>query len=233
MKRVNPLGLTVNIFFLVRVLVQKIFGAARRLIAFLLWPIYRLRYSLPTTPLKINLCSGNVNLENYVNVDISPAADVRVDLSKMLLPFPAESADTVICISAINYFTFARGKEILTDVYRVMKPGGILRIAVQDLQLFAKHYLDRDQNFYFQKNPNGSDRFAGNTFAEKFSGFFNGYSSNGFGCQAFYDVETLSKYLDEIGFKNINKKACGESAIHGTEKFDNRPDQMFFLEANK
>ena len=78
---------------------------------------------------RINLCCGPVHLEGYINVDISKTADVILDLEREPLPFPDQSVDGVVCISAINYFTRQRGGEIIRDVYRVLKSGGIARFA--------------------------------------------------------------------------------------------------------
>ncbi len=183
--------------------------------------------------LKVNLCSGPVMLKGWVNVDISPMADITIDLEKELLPFEDESVDTLVCISAINYFTLQRGYEIIKDVYRVMKDDGIVRFATQDLRILAQKYLERDKEFFFQKLENGQDRFPGITFADKFSQWFYGFETGGKTCKYVYDYETLSLLFKKAGFEVVEEKKYLESEIPEIKLIDNRPEQMFFLEAKK
>ena len=89
---------------------------------------------------KINLCSGPVRIEDYTNVDLRPDADIVVDLEKELFPLQDNSVDIVVCVSGINYFTRQRAIEIVRDVHRILKPGGIARFSVQDLRIFAEKY---------------------------------------------------------------------------------------------
>jgi len=183
--------------------------------------------------LKLNLCSGPVKLDDYVNIDISPGADITLDLEKDLLPFPDNSADVIACISAINYFSHERAQEIVKDVFRVLKPGGIARFASQDLRILVAKYLNNDQRFFFEKLADGEDRFPGKTIADKFNGFFYGFYSGGKHCKYVYDFLSLKALFVEANFKHIEEKKYRESRITEVDKLDNRPEQMFFLEAVK
>ncbi len=182
---------------------------------------------------KINLCCGPVRLPGYINIDIAGDADVVLDLEKELLPFPDESVGTLVCISAINYFSRSRGLEIVRDVHRVLAPGGVVRFAVQDLRILASNYLHQNKAFYFEKLADGRDRFPGQTFADKFNEFFKGFQSCGKTCQFVYDFETLALAFREAGFSQVEQKDFRQSRIPQIELIDNRPEQMFFLEATK
>jgi MoaA/NifB/PqqE/SkfB family radical SAM enzyme/predicted SAM-dependent methyltransferase len=183
--------------------------------------------------LKVNLCSGVQRLPGYLNVDLE-GGDVNVDLEKSLLPLDDHSVDTLVCMSAINYFTFERARELTADMYRVLRPGGIVRVGVQDLTLLTYMYLARDEKFWFQKGADGNDRFPGKTFGEKLNGFFFGFPTAGDKrCKFVYDAETLTALLHDAGFEKVTQKGYRESDISGIEDIDNRPDQMFFLEAVK
>ena len=187
------------------------------------------RVAEPGEVLRINLCCGPVKLTGYVNIDIDPSADLVLDLEKTLLPFSDASVDVVVCMSAINYFTRERAQVIIRDVHRVLRPGGIVRFGVQDLRILAEKYLRRDTNFFFQRLPDGGSRFPGETFADKFSLW---YCRSGFG-KYVYDFETLALLFDRAGFVKIeNRKYC-ESALPEIDAIDNRPEQMFYLEASK
>jgi len=186
------------------------------------------------TSLKINLCSGPIRIDGYLNIDICAGSDIVLDLENELVPLPDESVDIVACNSAINYFSQNRGSEIIKDVYRVLKPGGIARFATQDLHILAEKYLKRDSDFYFEKLSDGRDRFPGKTFGDKFNEFFYGFhSGGGKHCKFVYDFESLRTLFEEAGFKLIEKKNYGDSIIPEVNQLDNRPEQMFFLEAIK
>ncbi|MDD2733782.1 MAG: SPASM domain-containing protein [Desulfuromonadaceae bacterium] len=183
--------------------------------------------------LRINLCSGPVKVDGYVGIDITPEADITLDLEKDLLPFPDNSADVVACISAINYFSLERAQEIVKDVFRVLKPGGIARFASQDLRVLAERYLTNDQTFFFEKLADGRDRFPGRTIADKFNGFFYGFYTGNNHCKYVYDFTALKALFVEAGFESVEEKKYRESLILAVDKLDNRPEQMFFLEAVK
>jgi len=193
------------------------------------WLTRKLRLSVQG----INICCGLQELPGYLGIDFSADADLQLDLAKNDLPFMDNSLDVVICISAINYFTRSRAREIVKEVYRVLKPGGIARFGVQDMDSIARRYVEKDREFFFQKLPDGSERFEGPTIGDKFAAWFYGYAIKGTPCQYFYDYESLRFLFERAGFSIIEQKAFRESRLENIEKIDNRPDQMFFLEALK
>ena len=182
---------------------------------------------------KINLCSGPVMLPNYLNIDKGVGVDLVWDLAKSFPPIKSNSIDVLVCISSINYFTRTRGKEIIEQIYRILKPGGIARFGTQDLRLIAEKYINRDEAFFFQKNADGNDRFRGKTMCDKVNSWFYGYKTAGGTGKYFYDYETLELLFKESGFSLVERKNFRESRIKDIEKIDNREDQMFFLEAIK
>jgi len=182
---------------------------------------------------RLNLCCGAQKIPGYIGVDISQGADLMIDLARYDLPIHDNSMDSVICISAINYFTRKRALEIVGEVYRVIKPGGVTRFAVQDLESIAKRYVEKDNNFFFQKLPDGRERFEGPTIGDKFAAWFYGYVSGNSPCRYFYDFESLAFIFNLVGFRTVEKKEYMQSQLENIHLIDNRPDQMFFLEAIK
>ena len=183
---------------------------------------------------KINICSGSIILDGYCNIDIEPSADICIDLEKKLFPFLDGSINTAVCISAINYFTRERAQEIVNETYRVLEKDGIARFATQDFKTIVKKYLSDDKKFFFQKLSSGEQRFRGETMADKINSWFYGYKTSGDkSCKYFYDYDTLETLFKKAGFKNIKNKKYMESSIPEIKLIDNRPEQMFFLEAIK
>jgi len=182
---------------------------------------------------KLNLCCGAQKIPRYLGVDISPGADIRFDLARHNLPIPDNSLDAVVCISAINYFTRQRALEIVAEVHRVLKPAGVARFAAQDLESIARRYVEKDTAFFFQKLPDGRERFEGPTLGDKFAAWCYGYVSGGSPCRYFYDFASLAFLFQRAGFTVVERRAYRESRLEEIDLIDNRPDQMFFLEAVK
>jgi len=219
-------------------LIYLFIGACRRLLAPFLRGMRIVKRSfltaiVPRGVIKVNLCSGTQKLAGYFSVDFSGGADLRLDLSRNDLPFRSGSLDAVVCMSAINYFTRTRAQEIVREVYRVLKPGGVTRFGVQDMEAIARRYVSKDRDFFFQKLADGRDRFEGPTLGDKFAAWFYGYAIKGVPCRYFYDYDSLAYLFTTAGFSRVDRKNYQESRLESIHLIDNRPDQMFYLEAIK
>lgn len=182
---------------------------------------------------RVNLCCGTQTVPGYWGIDLDERADLIMDLAKSDLPFPTSSLDSVICTSAINYFTRARAAELIREVYRVLRPGGQTRFSVQDLESLAKRYLEKDKEFFYQRLPNNTERFPGPTLADKFVSWFYDHPTAGGPCRYMYDFESLSFLFHEAGFTRVVRRDYLESRLRHIDLIDNRRDQMFFLEGVK
>ena len=182
---------------------------------------------------KINLCCGSTNVDGWINIDCVPSADIAINLECDLLPFADNSIDAVVCMSAINYFTFERGLEIVADVFRVLRPGGIARFGTQDLRVLVQHYLDNNTGYWKQRLPQGSQRFPGATLGAKLNAYWTGFEAGGHPCKVVYDYETLERIFRNAGFEEVQQLPFKTSSVADLAGLDNRPEQMFFLEAVK
>lgn len=187
----------------------------------------------PSKVEKVNLCCGTQFVPGYLGVDFGGPVDLKLDLRIDNLPFADNSLRVLVCISAINYFTRQRGLEIIREVYRVLMPGGVARFGVQDMELIARRYVEKDMAFFSQKMPDGRDRFEGPTLGDKFAAWFYGYAAAGMPCRYFYDFESLAYLFRAAGFSLVERKPFRQSRIAEVDQIDNRPDQMFFIEAVK
>jgi len=185
----------------------------------------------PVPGTRINLCGGSVSLPGWTNVDQFGNADVQLDLETSPLPWPDGSVEAIACISAINYFTRARALELLKECRRVLRPGGVLRVGVQDLRILVRNYQLGKDGFLDEKLPNGSDRFPGGTYADKFCNWFYGFEIAGKTCRYAYDFDSLALLAREAGFGSAVECAYRHGDLPDVALLDNRPEQMFFLEA--
>ena len=182
---------------------------------------------------KVNLCCGPQKVPGYRGIDAAMGADLVMDLSKRDLPFHSNSVEAVVCTSAINYFSRARAQESINETYRVLKPGGVARFSVQDMESISRRYVEKDTDFFFQRLSSGRERFEGPTLGDKFAAWFYGYVSNGHPTRYFFDYESLSFLFKQAGFSQIERRDYMSSRLEHIDQIDNRPEQMFFLEAVK
>lgn len=79
---------------------------------------------------------------DWVNVDVVPAssaviaADVRNGL-----PFADEVFDAVYCSHVLEHLPQREAASLLRHMYRVLRPGGVIRVVVPDLETLAREYL--------------------------------------------------------------------------------------------
>ncbi len=80
---------------------------------------------------------------NWTNVDFV-SAHPRVIAHDLLrgLPFQANQFDAVYHSHVLEHFTLADGQRFLNECLRVLKPGGVLRVAVPDGEQICRLYLE-------------------------------------------------------------------------------------------
>lgn len=90
----------------------------------------------------LNLGCGYQFHDAWVNIDfVSPKKGV---LSHNLLegiPFSENEFDVIYHSHLLEHFSKSDGKKFIKECYRVLKPGGIIRIAVPNLEVIVVNYL--------------------------------------------------------------------------------------------
>jgi hypothetical protein len=94
----------------------------------------------------LNLGCGERYHKDWINIDFVSSGNgiIAHNLLKGI-PFPDNSADAVYHSHVLEHFSKADGEKFIKECFRVLKPGGIIRIAVPDLESIAdnyKKYLD-------------------------------------------------------------------------------------------
>lgn len=83
-------------------------------------------------PIRLHLGCGLQYEPGWVNVDLSgPKTDFAWDLTGRL-PLPADSVDAIFHQNIIEYFDLDEALRLTQDCRRVLRPGGVLRIAAVD-----------------------------------------------------------------------------------------------------
>lgn len=95
-------------------------------------------------PVLVNIGCGRVWHPYWINLDHQPTSpEVRpFDLRKPL-PFESGTVDAVYASHLLEHLDRTEGARLMQECRRVLKPGGIVRIVVPDLEDLCKFYLQR------------------------------------------------------------------------------------------
>lgn len=90
----------------------------------------------------LNLGCGSRYLPNWVNIDFVSSSEMVIahDLTQGI-PFEDHSFDFVYHSHILEHFDRMTGRFFLEECYRVLKPGGMIRVVVPDLERIAASYL--------------------------------------------------------------------------------------------
>jgi predicted SAM-dependent methyltransferase len=106
----------------------------------------------------LNLGCGNRFHPDWTNVNFTSSSEgvIAHNLTKGI-PFANESFDLVYHSHLLEHFTTIAAESFLKECYRVLRPQGILRVVVPDLEQIAITYLEA-----LEKASSGSQEWAAN-----------------------------------------------------------------------
>lgn len=92
----------------------------------------------------LNLGCGNRFHPDWINIDIASRGPgiIAHDLSRGI-PLPDASCDVVYHSDLLEHLRRADVLPFMRECYRVLKPGGILRVVVPDLERICRLYLEK------------------------------------------------------------------------------------------
>lgn len=195
---------------------------------------------------------GWVNLDNSLTVRIAPliralassrlvstekahfaaiarAHRIRWCNAAKTLPFPSNSVDTIYTSHMVEHLGRSRVCGFLAEARRVLVPGGIFRIAVPDLSLFASVYSASGDADAFvartrltSETPHLLDRIKWLVIGSRHH-------------QWMYDARSLCLLLGRAGFANAQALPAGVTRIHapGALNLEERRDESCYVECNK
>lgn len=90
----------------------------------------------------LNLGCGKRYHPAWINMDIAPhdANVIQNDLSGGI-PLPDESCDVVYHAAMLEHLRQPDATALMAECYRVLKPSGIIRVGVPDLEIICRIYL--------------------------------------------------------------------------------------------
>lgn len=93
--------------------------------------------------MKLHLGCGKKFIPGYVHVDALPAAHVDIVGPVEKLPMDDASVSLIYASHILEHFDRHEYKAVLAEWFRVLKPEGILRLAVPDFAACAAIYYER------------------------------------------------------------------------------------------
>jgi len=92
----------------------------------------------------LNLGCGSRYHPDWINIDIAPQGPevIQHDLSRGI-PLPDASCDVVYHAAVLEHMRRSDAVAFLVECHRVLKPGGIVRVGVPDLEKICQLYLSR------------------------------------------------------------------------------------------
>jgi len=90
----------------------------------------------------LNFGCGSMTHPEWTNVDMAPTLPwvIAHDIRRPF-PFAVESYDAVYGSHVLEHIDPELVGSILGECFRILKPGGVLRVAVPDLEIIARTYL--------------------------------------------------------------------------------------------
>jgi predicted SAM-dependent methyltransferase len=93
---------------------------------------------------KLHLGCGGHQIEGWWNVDLQRSGDLQADLSRSI-PVRSGSVDYVHSEDFLEHVDLPRGRHLLSECFRVLRPGGVLRLLTPDLRAIVERvYLGRE-----------------------------------------------------------------------------------------
>jgi hypothetical protein len=176
-----------------------------------------LQYINGTNLYKLQLGAGANQLPTWFNTDYFARPGIFfLDVTKKF-PFPANTFEWVFSEHHIEHITYLQAQFMLSETYKVMKPGGYIKITTPDLQKYIAGYANQSLQLPLVKKHAKDWIYSGFANAATYipideyyeAHFINDIFLN-YEHRFIYDAHALTTLLEKAGFINIINHKAGE-----------------------
>ena len=187
--------------------------------------------------MKLHLGCGPCYIEGMFNVDLRE--DIKTDYCGSFFDLtdelhsqyiPDGSVELIWSCHMLEHLPYPMGVvRGLLIFYKWLIPGGVLRLAVPDLGLIVKYYVEKDPSMFLLGIHPAFPFYKTDSFAERFTFFMRAWRHT-----VVFDYDLLRVLLIDAGFKpeNITRMKPGESRL-GLWEHDRMELETLFVEAIK
>lgn len=173
---------------------------------------------------RLNWGCGTDPEPGWINSDCkrAPGIDLVCDIRDGL-PIPDGSIDYVVSVHALPEVPYPDLVPTLVELRRILRPGGVLRLGLPDLDRAVDAYRRADREFFLV--PDGDMRSLGGKLVTQL--LWYGYS------RTVFVPEFAEELLARAGYSTIEHVEFGEtrSVFPDIVSLDNRRHESFFVEA--
>ena len=159
----------------------------------------------------MQLGSGRFYIEGWLNTDFlaKPPRFIYLNVTRTF-PFPSNTFERIFSEQMIEHVSLTDGENMLAECFRVLKPGGRIRLETPDLFKMANLYAIREKS-----EAQGFIEWAHRLFGDKKYPpticFAINNAMRNYGHLFLYDQEMLQLALARVGFCNIKQYARNQT----------------------
>jgi predicted SAM-dependent methyltransferase len=175
---------------------------------------------------RLHIGAGETLLEGWLNTDVRIHRLGRVVFLDARAPFPIPSGALAYVFSEhqFEHISEAEAARMLAECFRVLRPGGTLRLATPDstwVDSLRQPVLSDEQHRYVAWMSAALGRAAPDV-AAVIAALLHGCGSEpGSGHQRLYSFDALQAMLERAGFVSVRRCVIGESThaeLRGVER---------------
>lgn len=167
--------------------------------------------------LQLNLGSGIMKRNDWINLDMHPREDtLTMRLPQGLKRFRSDCVRYIYTSHFLEHISYPdEAGKLMRECYRILQPGGVIRIIVPGIEKIIRAYAEDDQAF-FEIQASLHPEWC----TTKLDHLMYALQQDG-EHQYGYDYETLHKLLTTAGFSNIYRSDYNQSEFENMN-IDNR-----------
>lgn len=175
---------------------------------------------------RLNWGCGEHTEEGWINSDVkeAPGVDLVGDIRRGL-PLASESVDYAVSIHALPELAYGELVPALEELLRVLKPKGVLRLVLPDLDKAVRAYLDGDEHHFHQVRDDAGS--PGGRFITQI--LWYGYS------RSLFTADFATELMRRAGFVDVGACSSHETRTRFSEivELDNREDESIYIEGSR